>query len=99
MSMISKGLVRVTAPPKTPAGKEHNFGHIVGTDTTGRPGTKDECCIFVNSRERYNSILEEKEVIRFFSDLDKNDDNGLTASVKKDEDCLLYTSPSPRDRG
>ena len=56
-------------------------------------------------KENHKAAYQEKDLVslfeRRFNELEKkiNDMQTSMKEIKKSGDCLLYTSPSPRDRG
>ena len=48
-------------------------------------------------REFAVSVLREKSVVMFFQEVESEETSKTLTLIVEGEDCLLYTSPSPRD--
>ena len=65
----------------------------MSTDTTAAPTTPQVAVNDIGSEEDFLAAID--QTIKYFNDGDIVE--GTIVKVDRDEVCLLYTSPSPRD--
>ena len=78
------------------------YKHVVGIETTSSSSTKDHAWNEISGRYVPVEDYYMPTVFRAQSDDNKQASEGEVedqATAKHHWDCLLYTSPSPRDRG